>query len=64
MASNTGKIYLPKQHVRPGRGKPGYKGKDIVVVADPAKAEAEDREKAAKAAEKAAKADKSAKSDK
>ena len=38
MASNEGTIYLPKQHVKKGRGKPGYKGKDIKVVEDPAKA--------------------------
>jgi hypothetical protein len=32
------KIYLPKQRVR--RGKAGYKGKNIVVVNDPAAAQA------------------------
>lgn len=55
MANTEGTIYLPKQHVRPGRGKPGYKGENIKVVADPAKAEAEDRAKAEKAAAKAEK---------
>jgi hypothetical protein len=40
MTTNAGPIYLPKQQVRPGRGKPGYKGKNIKVVADVAAAEA------------------------
>lgn len=52
MANTEGTIYLPKQRVRKGRGIPGYKGKDIKIVVDPAKAEAADREKAAKAAKK------------
>jgi len=52
MASNEGTIYLPKQRVRPGRGKPGYKGKDIKVVADPSAARAADEAKAAKVAER------------
>lgn len=52
MATNEGTIYLPKQRVRPGRGKAGYKGKGIKVVADPAKAAAEDQAKAAKKAAK------------
>lgn len=50
MASNEGTIYLPKQRVRRGRGTPGYKGKNIKVVADPSAARAADEEKAAKAA--------------
>ena len=45
MADTEGTIYLPRQHVKKGRGKPGYKGKGIKVVADPAKAEAAAREK-------------------
>ena len=32
MASNEGKIFLPKQHVKKGRGVPGYKGDNIEVV--------------------------------
>lgn len=32
MASNEGTIHLPQQHVKKGRGRPGYKGKDIDVV--------------------------------
>lgn len=55
MATNEGTIYLPKQHVKRGRGKPGYKGDNIKVVEDPAKAEAADREKAEAADAKAAK---------
>jgi hypothetical protein len=52
MASNEGTIYLPKQRVRPGRGRPGYKGKEIKVVADPSAARAADEAKAAKATTK------------
>lgn len=33
MASNEGKVYLPQQRVRPGRGRAGYKGKNVVVTA-------------------------------
>lgn len=50
MASNTGTIYLPRQHVKAGRGKAGYKGENIKVVDDPSAAAAADAEKAAKAA--------------
>ena len=32
MASNEGKVVLPQQHVKSGRGVPGYKGQNIVVV--------------------------------
>jgi hypothetical protein len=56
MTDTEGTIYLPRQHVKRGRGVPGYKGKNIKVVADPAKARAADEAKAAKA-EKAAKDD-------
>lgn len=52
MASTEGTIYLPKQRVAPHRGIPGYKGKDIKVVADPSAARAADAAKAAKKAEK------------
>jgi hypothetical protein len=38
VTDNKGVIFLPKQRVRPGRGKVGYKGKNIKVVADPAMA--------------------------
>lgn len=48
MATNEGTIYLPKQHVKKGRGVPGYKGENIKVVADPTKARAADEAKAAK----------------
>ena len=37
MASNEGTIHLPQQHVKKGRGIPGYKGKDIEVVDDKGK---------------------------
>lgn len=37
MASTTGKIFLPKQRVRKGRGVAGYKGKNIVVLDEKAK---------------------------
>ena len=30
--TNEGKIVLPQQHVKKGRGVPGYKGADIKVV--------------------------------
>ena len=50
MAETEGTIYLPKQQVRRGRGRAGYKGKNIKVVADPAAARAKDEEKASKAA--------------
>ena len=40
-------IYLPAQKVR--RGKAGYKGKNIKVVADPSGARAADAAKTAKA---------------
>ena len=60
MATNEGTVYLPKQRVRPGRGRPGYKGENIKVVADPSAARAADEEKAAKADAKTTKtADKS-----
>lgn len=52
MANTEGTIYLPKQRVRPGRGRPGYKGKDIKVVADPSAARAADEAKAAKSSAK------------
>ena len=32
MASNDGKVILPQQHVKKGRGVPGYKGENIDVV--------------------------------
>jgi hypothetical protein len=48
MASNEGTIYLARQHIKRGRGKPGYKGANIKVVDDPAKARAADEAKAAK----------------
>lgn len=54
MANTEGTIYLPKQRVRPGRGRPGYKGKDIKVVADPSAARAAGEAKAQKAAAKSA----------
>ena len=38
MTNTKGPIFLPKQKVRPGRGKPGYKGSNIKVVANPAAA--------------------------
>ena len=37
MANNDGAVYLPLQHVKKGRGKPGYKGKDVIVVDDKGK---------------------------
>lgn len=37
MATNEGTIVLPQQHVKRGRGIPGYKGKDIDVVNDDGK---------------------------
>lgn len=46
-----GTIYLARQHVKKGRGKPGYKGANIKVVADPAAAEANAAKKAATKAE-------------
>jgi len=49
MTDTEGTIYLPKQHVKKGRGVPGYKGKNIKVVADPSKARAADEAKTAKA---------------
>lgn len=49
MANTEGTIYLPKQRVRRGRGKAGYKGKNIKVVDDPAAARAADEKKASKA---------------
>lgn len=30
--ANDAKVYLPQQRVAKGRGKPGYKGKNVVVV--------------------------------
>lgn len=51
MATNEGTIYLPLQHVKRGRGVPGYKGDNIKVVADPAKARAAADAKAAKDAQ-------------
>ena len=47
MTDTEGTIYLPKQRVRPGRGKAGYKGKNIRVVTDPSKAKAAADERAA-----------------
>jgi len=38
MTATKGPIFLPKQKVRPDRGKAGYKGENIKVVADPAAA--------------------------
>jgi hypothetical protein len=35
MTDTKGPIFLAKQRVRPGRGRPGYKGKNIKVVAHP-----------------------------
>lgn len=37
MADTEGTIVLPKQHVKRGRGIPGYKGKDIEIVDDDGK---------------------------
>lgn len=53
MTTNSGTIYLPKQHVKRGRGKPGYKGKNIKVVSDPAAAYARDAARAAEEADEA-----------
>jgi hypothetical protein len=35
VTDNKGVIFLAKQRVRPDRGKAGYKGKNIKVVANP-----------------------------
>ena len=46
MTDVKGVIFLPKQRVRPDRGKAGYKGKNIKVVAHPAMAAAAQAAKA------------------
>lgn len=49
VTDTKGPIFLPKQRVRPDRGKAGYKGKNIKVVADPSAAAEAHAAKAAKA---------------